>query len=243
MNLIKRKIRNLLNKLGYDIIQFRSDQVGQDPIRDMRRFLHNDHPLILDVGANEGQTVHEFHDKLPSSVIHSFEPGPSTFEKLKEQTRGYGNVHLWNYALGSSPGKKTFLENSNSQLSSFLPIVEIEWGSVKKETIVDVTTVDQFCREKDIDFIDILKSDTQGYDLEVFKGAENMIRSNRIGLIYFEIIFSNMYNNLPSFSEQYDFLRSRGYLLVSFYRFCYQKKLAKETNALFIHQTYLRNYA
>ena len=49
--------------------------------------------------------------------------------------------------------------------------------------------------------VDILKSDTQGYDFEVFKGAQQAMRDNRIGLLYFEFIFSDMYKNLPPFDE------------------------------------------
>jgi hypothetical protein len=75
--------------------------------------------------------------------------------------------------------------------------------------------------------------------LEVFKGAERTIRENRIGLIYFEIIFCDMYKNLPSFSEVYDFLTGRDFLLVSFYQFHYQEQLASWTDALFVHKSYL----
>jgi hypothetical protein len=120
-----------------------------------------------------------------------------------------------------------------------LPLGKFGWGTITKETLVEVKTIDQFCRDEGIERIDILKSDTQGYDLEVFKGAERTIRENRIGLIYFEIIFCDMYKNLPSFSEVYDFLTGRDFLLVSFYQFHYQEQLASWTDALFVHKSYL----
>jgi FkbM family methyltransferase len=231
--------RNLFNKWGYDIVRFRPDEMGKHPIKDMKRFLPDNHPMIFDVGANEGQTIHVFHHQFPSSTIHSFEPSPETFKKLKERASSVANVHLWNCALGSAPGPMTFLENSSSVMSSFLPLGKFGWGTITKKTLVEVKTIDQFCRDESVERIDILKSDTQGYDLEVFKGAERTIRENRIGLIYFEIIFCDMYKNLPSFSEVYDFLTGRGFLLVSFYQFHYQEQLASWTDALFVHKSYI----
>jgi hypothetical protein len=134
----------------------------------------------------------------------------------------------------------TLLENTNSTMSSFLPLSKFGWGNIKQETIVEVKTVDQFCQEKNIERIDILKSDTQGFELEVFKGAEHTIKANKIGLICFEIIFSDMYKELPSFAQVCDFLESRDFLLVSFYKFSYQEDLASYTDALFINKSYVR---
>jgi hypothetical protein len=133
----------------------------------------------------------------------------------------------------------TLLENSNSDMSSFLPLSEMGWGTITNETPVLVRTIDQFCDEEGIDKIDVLKSDTQGFDLEVFKGAEESIRKKKIGLIYFEIIFADQYKKLPSFSESFDFLTARGFKLVSFYKIYYQRKLAGWTDALFVHESYL----
>jgi hypothetical protein len=101
-------------------------------------------------------------------------------------------------------------------------------------------TLDQFCRERSISRIDILKSDTQGYDLEVLIGAEEMFRNNAIGIVYCEIIFSDMYKNMPSFGKLYDFLISRDFRLVSFYDIIYEKRLASWTDGLFVHRSYMK---
>ncbi|WP_446361310.1 FkbM family methyltransferase [Coleofasciculus sp. G2-EDA-02] len=206
----------------------------------MDKFTHNDHPVIFDVGANVGQSIRKFRRIFPSSTIHSFEPSPRTFETLKQQVNKLESIHLWNYALGSSSGSMNFLENSYSDMSSFLPISEYGWGKIIKETLVEVKTIDQFCHEKNIEKIDILKSDTQGFELEVFQGAENTIKAQKIGLIYFEVIFSDMYKNLPSFGKIYNFLTERDFLLVNFYKFNYQNNLASWTDALFVHNSYIQ---
>ena len=186
---MKRQVRRIINKCGYDIVRLNPNQIGKDPLIDMGKFLHNDHPVVFDVGANVGQSVRMFRDGFPRNTIYSFEPSPTIFKTLKQQTSRLENVHLWNCAFGSSSGPIVLLENSESDMSSFLPLSEFGWGTITKETWVEVTTIDQFCRNQDIERIDILKSDTQGFDLEVFKGAERTIVANKIGLIYFEMIF------------------------------------------------------
>ena len=41
---------------------------------------------------------------------------------------------------------------------------------------VDVTTIDLFCAEHRIERINLLKIDTEGHDLDVIRGASNMLR-------------------------------------------------------------------
>lgn len=233
--------QNVIRKFGYDIIPFNTNKMGENPLLDMKRFLHNDHPVIFDVGANVGQSIDRFRAQFPLSTIHSFEPSATTFETLFQKASKLRNVHLWNHALGSELGQKKFLENFNSDMSSFLPLSEFGWGRITKETLVEVKTIDQFCLDEHIEYIDILKSDTQGFDLEVFKGAEHTMLAQKIGLIYFEIIFSDMYKGLPPFSEIYEYLTNRGFLLVSFYEASYQKQLASWADILFVHKSYIQS--
>ncbi|HWW87552.1 MAG TPA: FkbM family methyltransferase, partial [Vicinamibacterales bacterium] len=100
-----------------------------------------------------------------------------------------------------------------------------------KETMVSTETVDRFCDSQGIEKIDLLKVDTQGYELDVFKGAEKMFRENRVGLFYFEIILSDMYRNLPNLGDLFSHLRARDFLLVSLYRIYHQKRLASWADA------------
>ena len=50
-------------------------------------------------------------------------------------------------------------------------------------------------KKNNIENIDILKIDTQGYEDKVLQGAQNLIKENRIKLIQVEIIFSEIYED------------------------------------------------
>ena len=234
MEMLKKIVRSTAARLGYQITRQPSDAFS-----DLRRFVPADAvPIILDVGANVGQSVKRFKTVFPSSVIHSFEPGRATFARLQDNVASEKNVFVWPCALGSAVGEKVFQENTESDMSSFLELGKAGWGEVKQERTVNVTTVDRFVADHSIAKIDILKSDTQGYELEVFRGAEETMRQNRIGLIYFEFIFAEMYRNLPPFEQVYRHLVDRDFLLVAIYNFHRQDDLASWADVLFVNREY-----
>jgi len=230
-------VHSLLRNIGFDIK--RLEKIGEDPFADMKYFLNGQQgPTVFDVGANVGQTVHKTKRVFPQAIIHSFEPSAGTFETLTKECGQMPGVSTWNYGVGSSLGKLTFFENTNSDMSSFLEMGKDAWGSVKNTTVVDVVTLDDFTKSKEIDYIHVLKSDTQGYDLEVFKGAKELMAGDKIGLIYCELTFSEMYKNLPKFDQIFRYLIDNNFVLVTFYERFFQNEVLGWTDALFINKNF-----
>jgi len=247
MRFIKLLIHKFFKKIGFDIVKYQPAVAGpiaeipfgSNPFEDIHTFLKNNaFPVIFDVGGNVGQSVDEFKKIFPDSSIDSFEPGPDTFAKLREHCMEIEKVKVWNFAIGSCKGILPFQENTRSVMSSFYSPGENWWGEIKKVTNVEVTTLDAFAEQQKVNFIDILKSDTQGFDLEVFKGAERLINENRIGVILCEIIYSNIYEGTPSFTNVLSYLLDHNFLLVGFYSQCHQNHLLSWSDALFINTEY-----
>jgi FkbM family methyltransferase len=197
------------------------------------------------VGANEGQTIRKFQNVFDHPVIHAFEPGPA-FSKLKKLTAGFPNLHLNNCAVGSKSGEMDFIVHEASVMSSLLEPSFDCWTPVKETQTVTVQTLDEYCAKAGITHIDIVKSDTQGFDLEVVKGASGLLAKGRVRLIYMEIIFSDMYKGLPSLDEIYRFMTDHGFRLVAFYEFYFQHERAAWADAMFVNpqqpQTELADY-
>jgi FkbM family methyltransferase len=231
--MLKRVLKRALLKRGYSVRRIGEKGVtGFDPFEDMHSLTPAPTPVIFDVGGNIGQSIQQFRSHFKNPQIHSFEPGEDTFRQLTENTRGLPDVHLVNSGMGSRRETKTFVENEISGMSSFFEPGEDAWGSVKGRRTLQLDTVDDYCNRKGIGHIDILKSDTQGYDLEVLRGASQMLKDKRINLIYLEVIFDNMYQGAPRFDEVYAFLASYG-RLVSFYDMNYQSDLLSWADVLF----------
>lgn len=234
------RFQKIARRFGFDLVPLSDpNAIGLDPFRDMSRFLGGDaKPLVFDVGANVGQSVAKFKKTFPGCSIHAFEPGSSTFHQLRERSADFSDVHLWNLGVGSSEGKLVLQENEHSTMSSFLEPSKFCWGGVVNRNEVEVVTLDGFAQKHGIEKVHILKSDTQGFDLEVFKGASGLMDSNRIALVYFEFIFSEMYRGLPSFDEVFGFLNRKNFQLVCFYEQNFQRELLSWADALFINRDF-----
>ena len=67
-------------------------------------------------------------------------------------------------------------------------------SSFLRSEIVNVVSIDSFCKKKNINKIDLLKIDTEGHEAEVLKGATRMLKKN-IRYILIEFHFSKIYKN------------------------------------------------
>lgn len=235
-------MRSLLNPLieplGYQLFRTSPKSLGLSPYRDMSRLVAPAQPVVFDVGANVGQTVAKMRKYLRSPVLHCFEPTPATFAKLSERCGQLDNVYLNNVGLADRAGELELHQLDSCEMNSFLPPAEDSWGNVVAREVVPVTTIDEYCVQRSIDRIDVLKTDTQGFDLDVIKGARQMIAENRVHLIYLELIFSHMYEGLPRFDEIYGHLADSGFKLVCFYRFSFQHDRAAVSDAMFVNPSY-----
>jgi FkbM family methyltransferase len=173
--------------------------------------------------------------RSPSYIPSS--QAPPVFKTLDRETRSDPKIHVYNVGLGSAVGRRKFFENDEAVLSSFLPPGKESWFRTVDEIEAEVETVDFFCSRNDIGQIDVLKSDTQGYDLEVLRGATRMMREARVKTVYFEVNFSEIYAGQGSFGIQYDLLTSLDFRLFSFYQIFRRGLLAAWSDALFVHRS------
>ncbi|MGA8029236.1 MAG: FkbM family methyltransferase [Bryobacteraceae bacterium] len=145
---------------------------------------------IFDVGANTGQFLTLACEALKGRQfsLYSFEPGAEAFRRLSETARKHANVTLNNFGLGRERGEQElFYDAAGSALASLtkrrLAHFGIEMGVSEK---VRIETLDDYCRLAGIEYIDLLKLDVEGHELDVLNGASQMFRDSRIGMVTFE---------------------------------------------------------
>ncbi len=239
MKPLRATVKSLFRKFGYEVNVYRPTHFGENPVSDIEKLLtDNSAVTIFDVGANIGHTIESFKDMFPEAQIHAFEPGTNAFNTLEKIYGSHKNVILNKAGVGSASETKMFLENSMSQMSSFLPLGPDGWGEIVNKIPVAIITLDDYCKERQIPFINVLKIDTQGLDFEVLKGAQNMLSENRIQILLMEVTFAEIYQELPRFDEIFRFLTEMNFKLVSFYKFQYKNNLASWTDAVFINPAF-----
>ena len=77
------------------------------------------------------------------------------------------------------------------------------------EIEIDQITLSDYSKKNNIDNIDFIKIDTEGYELEVLKGAKDILPNTK--MILFEHHYDDMIEKKYSFSDISDFLRSNNF--------------------------------
>ncbi len=200
--------------------------------------------IIFDIGAYDGDTADIFATIFPNAKIYCFEPTPDLFHSLKVKYTGNNNIHVFNYAVTDNNERETeFYQFSDGATNSLLPMTNDanrftdRLVEQKGRISVRCITLEEFCRANDIKKIDILKSDTQGAELRVIRGAAKLLRDKKISLLLIELTFVNLYENQAIHYEVAQFLDTYGYSLYDYYNFAYEDRTGqlKWGDAIFTH--------
>lgn len=244
----KRVIQRGLRRWGYVLRQIDyPDRVGGiDLFIDLGILIRQTTTQVMfDVGANQGQTIARLREIDPSAVIYAFEPSPPSFKDLEESYGQAEHVHLENVALGEADGTAEFYVTATSVNDSLLkptwdftpdvPLAStVRTPALAAKVPVQLTTLDRYCAEHAIEFIDFLKIDTQGYDLRVLRGGCRMLTERRVKAVAVELTFVPMYSGQGDYIEILTFLDSLEYRLMGFYEQTYRQNTFIYCNALFV---------
>jgi FkbM family methyltransferase len=235
---MKKILKKILKVIGYKISKTSKILLlDEDVFVAIKKELIGNKLVFFDIGANWGQTTEKMNENYPNARIHAFEPSKKCFESLKVNFKN-NTVSLHNLAVGSSSSQLEFNEYSWSALNSLL---KRAYGTAEilETYLVDVVTIDEFCKNNAVSHINLLKTDTEGYELNVLKGASEMMRRNKIQFVYVEIFFNENYVGQSSFGDIYNFLLENGFELVRFYDVLYTNDgVASKTDTLFINKDF-----
>jgi FkbM family methyltransferase len=146
--------------------------------------------VLFDVGANHGSYTRFLRQFSPGAHIHAFEPHPATFASLRARAEGPG-ITLLNLAVSDTAGKLLLHDFAGSDGSTQASLGQesvrmFDANIVSHE--VDVTTIDDYVEKAGLTQIDLLKIDTEGFDINVLRGARLALARGAIKTIQFEFI-------------------------------------------------------
>ena len=220
--MVKAVIKKIADKMGLEV-NFRKNLWYKDSWKVKEKLLAgNQRPVIFDVGACDGGTVKKYKQLFPQSAVHAFEPQPLPYKHLTSLGSIYKDLHFNNLALSDHKGQAEFTITEGYASSSLLSAAHsgtfVDTHTVKKESIrVELTTLDEYVRSKGVKTIDLLKMDVQGNELNVLKGATELLKSNNIGIIYSEVWFTTAYEGQAYFEDIALFLRAYNYKIHGLY--------------------------
>lgn len=171
---------------------------------------------VLDAGANVGAYGAVCARILPFAEIICFEPVPSTYKTLVENTKRYSQIKPVNVALGSArselPMNVGSFHAANSLLRMNAKHIENWPGSAPSDIVmVPIVTLDEFLAKKGIIGSYFLKADVQGYEIELLKGARQSLE--RCKILQVEVSIVSLYEGAPDFAEVWTYVTSVGFFL------------------------------
>lgn len=164
------------------------------------------------IGANEGQEIPEMLENFPSCPIHCFEPQKIPFKSLNNKFGKNPNIFVYNFGLGNENRKLTiFTNNNNNNMSSSIlqPKEHLKYHQHVTFEGKEEITIKRFS-DLNIEGVDYLNIDVQGYELEVLKGFDNL---EKINYIKTEVNRKELYKDcvlvkdLDKYLKKYNFLR------------------------------------
>lgn len=160
----------------YNLLEV-SDHMLIDKIED--RDIFNEKSVIIDCGACVGNFTQPLFDKYKCD-FYLYEPDPRNYRQLRYRFSTYKNVHLERAAIGTKIGKKKFYTGRFPTASS---VFDSHRGLNGDEIYVDEINLN--IELKNLSFIDLLKLDIEGAEIDVIPNLNNHLLE-KIGQIIVE---------------------------------------------------------
>jgi len=169
---------------------------------DLCYLLLNANDNVIEVGSNIGSLTIPLSYKIPKGKLYAFEAQKVIYDMLEGSLKknNISNVIACNLAIGDKKCDAFLPQLDYDKMNNFGGISITNQG-VK----VGQTTLDDLI---DVDSLKLIKIDVEGMELEVLKGASNLIKRHR-PFIYFEN------DRLDKSQRLLEFIVSMGYRIYS----------------------------
>ncbi len=181
-------------------------------------------PVILEAGAFRGQDTVRAAKIWPNGRIIAFEPDPNGFKELEKNVAEaqVTNVELHSLALSSYNGSALFnicLGPNNNEpaygyASSLLPLKKgMEIFCKGPQIEVPCVTLDAWCKENQIDTIDLLRLEVEGAEYGVLKNSPNILK--KVKILYIKTYIHPHRLGMTNYPALKEFLEKSNFVLLS----------------------------
>lgn len=161
--------------------------------------------VIGDVGAYEGSWTREVKNIFPDAKYFLFEAQESKREKLENYAASTGNVNFEIALLGAENNKEILFNEYETASSVLVEHFKTEAVVTKKM----LYRLDEIIQKNNWPYPDFLKLDTQGYELEILKGAANVLK--HVQVILMEVSFIDIYQEAPLIKDVINFMDEKDF--------------------------------
>lgn len=162
---------------------------------------------IIDVGANIGYYSIQFAE-TKNATIYAFEPMDYQHETLRRNLaiNSISNVNTIKKIVSDQEGIERiyFSGFENTGKSSIVKKAD-------QHEDIDAVTLDSFCEINNINNVDLIKIDVEGYEFKVLNGFHSMLESKKVTHVFVELLEKNLNKAGTSSREICDLLNKYDY--------------------------------
>jgi len=191
-------------------------------INDIRPFFRGKPVVYVDLGAHKGRVFTDLlRAELDLREAHLVEPNPASFaelERVSKKAAAVRTVRTYNIAIGDSVGQVT-MKMADTMSRVLRDDAEIAAGTLAEDDVFEVRTETlDLLRLNVLDqHISILKIDVEGSELDVLRGAAELLSSQGADVIYIEAGMDRQNRQQCYYRDIEDHLEARGYRLFKIY--------------------------
>ncbi len=172
-----------------------------------------DKPVIIDIGANIGDSVIYFKWIFPKCQIYAFEPLPTAFNLLKKniQLNNFSNVHIFNVGLGDTESTvKLYSDRIGTSGSSTInkKTSDYKLQSDIQEHTIKIKKISSFKEITKLAQIDLIKIDIEGAEGGLLEQLEKVLPKTDKIIMEFHVIpeiSQNSFDKLIELLRKYNF--------------------------------------
>lgn len=199
------------------------DQLSQKKILIvLKKIFKKNIGYVIDVGAHQGETINFLVKNFKFNTIYAFEPNFESYQILKKRVNDMQkNIIIFNKGVGLKNEKKVLFNSGDSSSSTYCDINYNSNYYKRKKFLLDLVITKEktqllnlatFFKKKNIKKINYLKTDTEGYELDVIMGLYKYIKNIRI--IHFEHHYDDMYKKKYTFADINNYLTKNNFHMV-----------------------------
>jgi FkbM family methyltransferase len=176
--------------------------------------------VVIDVGCRWG-FAEKFLHEVDEVQLYGFDPDQEECERLQAIYKDK-RVKLVPLGLAKKSGNYTLYRTKEPACSSMYPpdkfltenYPSLDCAKLINETVFKAESLNEWAHANKVQYVDYLKLDTQGSELDILQGSTELLESVRI--IDLEVEFNPIYQGQPTFSEVDQFLAKKGFMLWNF---------------------------
>lgn len=198
-----------------------------------------DNPVIVHVGAYLGQETCNAAQIWPAAKIFAIEANPRAYIEMLKYIAAtqFNNIKTHYLAIGDHNGTAPFYlcrgpkgdDIFYEHASSLLPLSpDLGWndpGPIEVPCMI----LDDWCQLNNIEHIDILRIELEGFELQALQCSPNILK--KVKIIYLHSIFSSDRVGMTTYFELKDFLYKSNFVVLA-----HRYTLGERGNAVYVSQ-------